>query len=279
MRPRSFLLSPALKLARETALSQYNVRSLNTTQEDFAADVLAQLTAAAELGQQVIATAARVDSGAEILADVADEMDDSVDDEREFLMGREPRWSDLTGGYAIEREFDRSLSARIADAQGRLVLLTGTAGSGKSTSAMRLALEYQGEGRRVYALNPMGSARFHRIRNSIRTSHAQVLLIDDADRFGSSTAALLKEIVDDNPELLVIAVMRSSRAEYLGVDAQLAGTPGLVEFTEPLLEDSDIDGLLDALTAAKRLGKLREKSRSDQRACSRRTMIGNCSLP
>lgn len=266
LRPRSFLLAPSLPLARETVLAQYNVRLLETTQEAFAADALAQLSAESEEGQRAIQRQAQVDSGGDVMFDVADQLDDSVDDEREFLLGREPRWADIVKGYAVEREFDRNLPDSVAEAGARLLLITGTAGSGKSTSAMRLALGYQALGKRVFVLNPVGAARVQRIRAAIRVSHAEVLLIDDADRFGSSTGGFLRDVVEDNDGLLVIAAARSGRVEQLEIDADLADAPWVLERAVPHLEDADIDGLLDALTAASRLGKLRQKSREEQRA-------------
>jgi hypothetical protein len=265
LRPRSFLLSPILPMAREAALTQYNVRWLGTMQEDFAADVLAHLSGPAEAGLTALAQAARSDSGAEILFELAAELDDSVDDEREFLLGREPRWSDITQGFAIEREFDRELPDLIDQSSARLILITGTAGSGKSASAMRLALSCHAQGKRVFVLNPVGAARLQRVRSAIRVSNAEILVIDDADRFGSSTAALLRDIVEDNDDLLVIAAIRSGRIEHLGIDAELQGVPWVLESTVPLLGDTDIEGLLNALTAANRLGKLREKPRNEQR--------------
>jgi Mrp family chromosome partitioning ATPase len=268
-RPRSFLLTPALKTARETALAQYNIKLVSTTQEEFAASVLAQQSAAAEQGLRAIVQQHTVDTGSEVLFEVVDLLPDSADDEREFLLGREPRWSDITEGFAIERQFDRDLPETIAAAGARLVFITGTAGSGKSTSAMRLALRYQAEGRRVHVLNPLAAARLQRIRNAVRVSHAEVLLIDDADRFGVSASSVLGELIDDNEDLLVLAVARSSRMEHLSMDAGLNGKPDVLECTVPNLEDFDIKGLLDALTAANRLGALREKPRAEQLATFR----------
>ena len=265
-RPRSFLLAPSLPLARATALKQYNLKLVRTTQEDFAADVLAQQTAAAEQGHHAISEQHAADTGSQVLFDLADQLNDSANDEREFLLGREPRWSDMTDGFAVEREFDRTLPDHVAEARARLVIVTGTAGSGKSASAMRLALGYQAAGKRVFVLNPQGSARIPRIRSAVRVSNAEVVVIDDADRFGPSMAALLRELVEDSEQLLVIAAIRSTRMEQLDVDAGLAGMAGLLECTAPLLDDSDIDALLDALTAANRLGALRDKPRDEQRA-------------
>jgi Mrp family chromosome partitioning ATPase len=268
-RPRSFLLTPSLARAKATALSQYNVKLVPTTQEEFAADVLAQQTAAAEQGQRAIAEQYVADAGSKVLFDLADQLNDSVNDEREFLLGREPRWSDITEGFAVEREFDRALPERVRAAGARLLLITGTAGSGKSTSAMRLALGYQAAGKRVYALNSQVSATISRIRNAVRVSNAEVLLIDDADRFGSSTATVLRELVDDNERAIVIAAIRSGRMEELDLDSGLAGVANVLDCTVPLLEDSDIDRLLDALDTANRLGALRSKPRDEQQAAFR----------
>ena len=264
LRPRSFLVSPQLPLARRAALAQYNIVWEAVTEERFAIDVLGTLESDAEAGRRSIHQQALTEAGGETLLAISDLLDDSTGDEREFLLGREPRWSDVTQGFAVTRGFDEQLGDDLQAAGSRLLVLSGTAGSGKSTSAIRLFTTLVAEGKRSYVLNPEAAARIHQIRAAVRVSGAQAVLIDDADRFGPSLAGLLRDLVSDNAELFVVAVLRSARFEQLELDDALMGIPGLLERTVPDLEDSDIDGLLDALTRAKRLGVLRGRTRQQQ---------------
>jgi hypothetical protein len=265
LRPRSFLVAPELPLARRAALGQYNVVWEQATAGSFAADVLSALAGDAEAGIRSLRQQVLTESGGDTLLPVHDVLEDSVGDEREFLLGREPRWSDVTQGYAVTRDFDDRLPSRVRDAQARLLVITGTAGSGKSTSAMRFLLSQVADGRRSYVLNDNATSRIQQIRAAVRVSDAETLLVDDADRFGQALAGLLHDLVTDNPGLLVVAALRSARFEHLRLSEALSATPRVVEETAPDLEDSDIELLLDALDRAQRLGNLRGKSRAEQR--------------
>lgn len=146
LRPGSYLVADALALARRVALTEYNVTWVEGTQESFCAEVLSQLTDQAREGQR-LRSRRRSDvtgEGAPVLMSLEDVSHDSADDAREFLRGREPRWSDFMGdGFAVVREIDRRLPTELAERACRIVLITGTAGTGKSSVAMRLALGYR----------------------------------------------------------------------------------------------------------------------------------------
>lgn len=269
LRPGSFIVVPHLPLARRVGLSQYNISWVEDTFESVTGD-LGGLAEDADTGLRALA-GRTVPRDEEILIDVAAVRNDSADDEREFLMGREPRWSDISQhGYAVVRAFDNDLVDTLGKAHMRIVLLTGTAGSGKSTSAMRLALGQLAEGQRAYVLNPDSHARFRAIRSAVHVSDADFLLIDNAERFGSSLASLLRELSDAKPDMLVVAALRSGPYERFGLSEALGKDDDVLELTVPNLEDSDIDALIAALDSANRLGALRGKSQEEQREAFRR---------
>jgi hypothetical protein len=280
LRPGSYLVSPTLPLAKRTALRHYNIDWVDLTGTQFVDQVLTALDSSAQTGLLELRRQRRLTSGddAEPILDVSAVANDSVNDEREFLLGREPRWSDISRGYAIEREFDRVLAAQINADRCRLVFVTGTAGAGKSTSAMRLALSYVAEGKRTFLLNPDALKPIPAIRTAVTVSAAEVLLIDDADRFGHATAGLLHDLISDNPSLLVIASMRSVRYGSLGLSEEFENSPGVLHTATPLLGDEDIDALLSALNSANRLGVLKGKSREIQhqvfaKVCGRQLLV------
>ena len=109
----------------------------------------------------------------------------------EYLLGEEPLWADLLTGRAIERSHDRVLSEtawRILDGQvtNTAVAVTGTAGTGKSTALMSLALSLTNKGVPVLWVDRDSEVTVRRIRNRAgQESGRLVLVIDDADLFGA----------------------------------------------------------------------------------------------
>src|SRR5205814_3910080 len=102
--------------------------------------------------------------------------DSTTDDLGLFLLGREPVWADLLEGYAVERSFDRNLIQEVANSHLKTVILTGTAATGKSTSAMRLALALDAQGRRAYTFDPIeGGSRIRTVVDLARSTVPDVL--------------------------------------------------------------------------------------------------------
>jgi hypothetical protein len=262
-RPGSYLVTPELQRARRVALAGYNIAWVEATGQEFAADILAPLTKEAELGQAAIDERLGADHQGRILLPILDIVDDAQGDEREFLLGREPRWSDLTQGFAFARDCDAELFQLVNDQRPRLVTITGTAGVGKSTTAMQLMLEFAARGRDVHILNPNTRAPLRAIRGAVRAAGVKTLFIDDVERFGDAARDLVDDLLHENEQLLVVICIRSARLEALG---ELAPRElESLEFTVPRLGASDVDGLLDALDRANRLGVLKGKTRVQQR--------------
>ena len=69
-------------------------------------------------------------------------------EETEFLLGSEPIWADLQSGRAIRRDSDDHLWSGITSVlqknTSNLIVVTGTAGSGKSTALMRVLPQAHG---------------------------------------------------------------------------------------------------------------------------------------
>lgn len=268
LRPRSYLVTPSLSRARAAILESYNVIWIEMTHDQFALEILHDLLPAVEDGFSIV-TRTRGTAGSHLIERVGGLRGQTHEDPRSFLLGREPDWSDVESGFAIEREYDVSLRDTAESQEGGILLVTGTAGSGKSSSLLRVALAMETDGRDVGVLNLDTDLGFARIRELVREANLDVLVIDDADEFNTMTGPLLRNISTDNPQMLLIAAMRSTRFEHLGVLGHLAGI-AVSELPVPHLEDSDIDLLIDALDRANRLGVLRGRPLNEQRAVFQR---------
>lgn len=158
-----------------------------------------------------------------------------------------------------------------------MLVLTGTAGSGKSTTALRLALQLNAAGRTV-AVVPTGyDGSIADVSRAIRQLNADAVLIDDADRFGRSLEILVERLIKARDKRTVIVCMRSTSMERLDALRELA-LPGKTEVTAPDLTDDDIDSLIDALERGKRLGRLKGMSAKERRnvftaLCGRQLLV------
>lgn len=262
LRPRSYLVTPALSVARRNVLERFNIRWIPMTQEEFAEQVLLTLKEPRERGLRTIDERRRRRITT-VLQSVGDLRNQRAEVPGDFLLGRQPAWSDIVDGIAVERSFEPDLKNEIVTKNFQVALLTGTAGSGKSATVMRLALNLHSDGKSVLWLDPHTDLPFGAIRKKISDAEADVIIIDDADAFGSSIGPLLAALAEDNPEQLIVAVMRTTRSEALDVISYLKGLRAL-EFSIPHLTDGDIGLLIHALERANRLGKLRGKSAAEQ---------------
>lgn len=263
LRPGSYLVAPGIGKARRVALAAYNVAWIDSSAEDFAATVLSQLESDASEGRKAIVQRVEAEAAAEAILNVGDIRSDSRDDEREFLNGREPRWSDITpDGYAFEREFDAELASAIREDAPRLITITGTAGAGKSTVSMRLALAMLAVGKRTYVFNQASFASLRDIRNAVHSTGVEVLLIDNADRFAETAMSLIQDLLDENPDMQIIACIRSARLEQIGT--LVPEGVAAIERAVPHLGETDVESLLDTLDRANRLGVLKGMTRKQQ---------------
>jgi len=266
MRPASYLVSPSLPDARIGLLKRFNINWIPATEEEIFTEVLADASAEAEMGHAELRRRYQPATPSSALHPLAElRLRPAADDLSIFLIGRTPTWADIQEGFAVERWFERGLLADIREANYDIVLLTGTAASGKSTTAMRLALALEAEGRLTYVLETSeGSWNVGSVLQAIRVVQPEVLLIDDADVFGNATPRLLREVSSLPGHPLVIAAIRSSRLQGLDLVEEIADM-SVLERTVPSLHDQDIDALIDVLTRANRLGQLAGKKAEQRR--------------
>jgi len=265
MRPGSYLITPSLARTRQQILSELHIEWLPMSAEDFAASFLTGIDAAISEGHksiQVLRDAQHRRSTPQLVSYLTTLPSAAT----EYLLGDEPTWDDLRAGRAIERECDpplfeiaHSLLAHQTD-PGPL-LITGTAGTGKSTSLMRLALRLSDEGIPVYWVDEESNIEIHSLNALVsRTEGPLAILIDDADLFGSVLSGWARELPFIRDKVLFGMALRASKVEGLLDKSVIGANINLYEVDVPLLADPDIEGLLAVLDANNRLGVLKGKS-------------------
>jgi len=240
--------------------------------EEFTVEVLSRLGEAAEDGRRTLAAVRAIEGRARGAHEIPLVSELAAGDPlaaTNYLLGEEPLWADLHTGRAIAREADERLRQTvqaILSARGPkvIVLVTGTAGSGKSTSLMRLALAETAAGRSVGWVDKDSDVPPREVRRSMeRRGHPEILIIDDADGYGPEVASLAREIASGPEEPLIILGTRSTRAERIVDPLRQMGVP-IQEEAMPHLTDADIGGLIDVLDRENRLGRLKGLPRRDQ---------------
>ena len=221
LRPRSYLVTPTLSRTRRSLLSAHNIVWLPMTAEEFTSEVLTKLQDDARAGIAALATV--ISSGRQAKATIPTVETLALDPLRatDYLIGQEPEWSDIQSGRSIARQVDGDISELITRSFSRqglrgIVVISGTAGSGKSSSLMRAVLRLVISGRKVGWIDRDFEISPRDILQCMRAdSSPEILAINDAARYGSELSPLVQEIakLDDRP--LVIVEVRSGNRERL----------------------------------------------------------------
>ena len=272
-RPRSYLVTPDLDLAKRERLEAFNVWWLQMNAEEFAEQVFEPLADASREGHDFLAATAS--AGRNRLQEVGELIAEPTA-RSEFLLGAQPLWSDLQSERAITRlcdqEFFEHVEERIKRSGPRgIFAITGTAGTGKTTSLMALALRLLSGGHQVAWVDDTTDVDARTIVRGMSEANApRIVGIDGAEeKLGSSFSYLARDLVQLPSNPLVLTSVRSGRADAVLNPYVLRGIQ-CEERAVPPLADSEIDDLIDALGREQRLGVLRGLSRTDQRRAFQR---------
>jgi len=262
LRPTSILVTKELSLPRRDILRDLRINWVQGTAEEFATEILPQLNIEATRGFSFIRQYAESRPSTPVPL-VSQILDDLPAMQTEYLLGDEPQWADLLNGKAIERAHDEELLETATQIlEGKLpataLALTGTAGTGKSTALMSLALKLSGSGVPVIWVDKESEAGPARMRQRVREfkDNKVVLAIDDADMYGRELLALLHDLVPHTENFLFAFAVRAGKLDQITTAIRGHGDFKVHEHVVPPLTDGDIDALIDVLDKNKRLGIL-----------------------
>jgi hypothetical protein len=266
LRPKCFLLSPTLGRARTEKLRAWNIVHVPATAEEFAKLVLEPMKAAADEGlRRLSAVAIASTDDARNVVDVATVVD-AKDTKTGFLVGEEPVWSDIRHGRAVERDEDANLFEKLGtfakqdEGTPKTVVVSGTAGAGKTTLLMKSALFLHSNASRCAWIGTDAQVSPRTLGREFRDDKYDVLLVDDAGRYGAHLSGILRELHKGASLRLIVLGVRSFHNHALQEAA-----PDYVHTVGPLT-DGDIDRLLAVLERERLLGVLRSKKPAERRA-------------
>lgn len=250
LRPKSFLVSPSLPVARRAMLQRYNVKWIAMDTEVFCSTYITPALKSVSVPRPSAILRAP------IFEDVAVARGTPIPDLADFLLGREPQWADVAQGFAIARTCEESIGPILSRGDIRALIVTGTAGTGKSTVLRRVALSLQAQGKRVLWLRADAPGTMTEIRGTaLAEDSAAVVFVDDVQRFRQRGVDLVRSIAEADSAPLVVVALHSTSYEELQVAKSLYGLR-FENVVVPNLDDDEIDDLIASLARANRLGEM-----------------------
>ena len=116
--------------------------------------------------------------------------------EKEFLLGARPDWADIYANLDAHRDCEDALLSlieeRLSDMAPSGILVSGSAGSGKSTVMMRVALQLANTGTQVLFADAFYSIAAHHIAPALAAfDEPLAVFVDDARTLLSTLSALM----------------------------------------------------------------------------------------
>lgn len=271
LRPRSYLVVPTLNRSKESLLARYNIAWLPMAADEFTDSIIGRMDdertsgngVLRQLGDPTSRTRERFDRVADLAA-AGDR------DSEEYLLGAEPNWSDVTEKRVAQRAcfdelWEMISSLRAAGTPRKFVVVTGTAGTGKSSAMMALAMRLEADGAAVAWMD--SSSYYSRVEFRKALANGPdigALFINDSDVYDVRLSSMVRDALEHNPRLLIVCEARSTKVDRVIHKQELSDIES-VEYTIPALVDDDIDAILDVLDREKRLGLLKGKDRDERR--------------
>lgn len=281
MRPKSYLVIPTLSKPRRDVLKQYNIVWLPMTGEEFTNTILSPIVSCQNIGLAYLSARS---SGIKPTLDqyqLPIILKTAFGATSDLFSGAEPTWGNIINNIAITRDYDRNLAdtcQRLLDTNAKTVaVISGTAGSGKSASAKRLALHLHNSGKKILWFDKYKDASPRDILEASREYEPHAIVIDDADLYGSEISAITRDLSLLPCHPLVILVMRGTKIDRC-ITPFITSSLSVCEFTVPHLTDGDIVDLLEALKRENRLGLLTslspdERIKRMKQKCGRQLLV------
>lgn len=282
LRPRSYLVIPRLTRPKQAVLEKYNIVWLPMSGEEFTEEFITPNKDVFVEGFKSLKHRTAHTSMRSAFSYVSDLIAKCKTPTSEYLLGNEPSWHDLVNGKVAERKCFEELDNKVNELRAsseikKFIILTGTAGTGKSSALMREAIKLSSEGLNVAWLDSDYKYTKSQFLTAIKSHKTDVICINDSDIYGSLLSNIIREALVLNPRLLILIEVRSNKVDRVISSVELKDiTP--VETVMPGMTDSDIDAILDVLEKENRLGVLKGKDRDDQvgvfkKHCNRQLLV------
>jgi tetratricopeptide (TPR) repeat protein len=278
-RAKSFLVSPHIGSLKAKSLATRNIIAVEATGEEFFQSLAVSLNLADLKVPRVRAAMYPhiFGEGHRVADTIARDFDQIVPGElprvrldlpSRFFMGAEASWDDIANKRDADREIGADLLALFDTPAETLqvVVLHGPAGSGKTTTMMRLAHDLAAAGNQVFYGRSSRRIDWDGILDMVeaRTDPKQriYVLLDGVAGHMGTIAAIERRFLESGALTLIVSDRTQNYASKCQRLSQFS--PNVISM--PDLTERDVSSVLDRLEQFGFLGVLKNKSRAEQTA-------------
>ncbi|WP_420035923.1 hypothetical protein ACN2WE_30105 [Streptomyces sp. cg28] len=251
----AFLISPTGTPAEEARLDAVGVRHIRMAPADFVRGHLGAGHQALIEGRRVLSDEYEGTREGVGVVRVKHLVENAPAGSREFLIGRDPTWGDIMNKkIAAPLSLVDAIEERAQPREGGrlpIILVKGTAGSGKTTALMQVAYRLHKKGANVAWVDRGASLTRRDIEQQAHQRQFESIFVDDVDIFTNRAATLLQNLNHEGRNL-VVAAIRVTRQSELD-----AGFPAEVVSSDQLLTDGDLEKIIKSLDKNALIGKLK----------------------
>ncbi|AGS71820.1 hypothetical protein [Streptomyces collinus] len=256
-----FLVAPEGTAVDRARLRQVGLQHIRNSPSDFVTRQLAPGSQSLVLGKRLLKqehAGALRDVGVQRVAQL---VQDAPAGHASFLVGRDPTWGDITNRRITGQLslIDVVAESTQPSAEGRMpvVLVKGSAGSGKTTVLMQVAYRLHKKGSHVGWVDRAANLTSVTVAAQTRQQNLDAVFVDDVNMFTRNASDLMHNLNEDGKRLVVASIRVTRQSEIP------AGFPAKVVDVDRQLTDSDLKKLVKALEKNALIGDLK-KYRSTQ---------------
>ena len=272
-RPNSFIVIPKISQVRKELLKEYNITWIPHTSSEFSENFLLPLETETQKGFMKIKqpTDESIIKTIPLVSNLIT-LDKNKASHTHYLLGAEPSWKDIYSNLSIERDKEKEWIKKMNDCMKKnseeitpVFIFTGTAGDGKTSVAMRAALQLANEGRTVGWIDRDSNISPYKITSLVEnTENLEMLFIDTPDSYGQEIPQIISNLALRKKLKFIALVMRSSKVDHLIKSPLFDNSIQPKEFSTYKLTDNEINKVLDLLEEQNLIGALKQKKRSEQ---------------
>ena len=273
LRPWSFIVIPELSRTRQALLEEFNITWIPQTHEEFSINFLLPLELESQKGFVQIKqiTTEAVIKSIPIVSNLIT-LDDTKASYTHYLLGAEPSWKDVYSNLAIERDKEKEWLKKMNDCLKKtkekstpVFVFTGTAGDGKTSIAMRVALHLSNQGQTVGWIDRNSNIPPHKIARLIEnTEDLESLFIDTPDMYGLEISQIISNLAKNKKLKFISLILRGTKVDRIIKAPLFDDSIQVEEFATYRLTDDEINKIIDLLEKQNLVGALKQKSRDEQ---------------
>ncbi len=267
LRPESYYVSPFLSKAKQQVLNDYNITWLKMNVEEFSTSILSELI---DESNRILEL--RFRGASDISSKISNIMVQTKINEKmpsynskQLLFGNYPRWQDAVEQNLFEREIEIEVRDHLKEkienpslfySDSEVIVISGTAGDGKTAAIMNLAYKVNNLGYKVAWISSEDDITHYSIKKYLTANEGvDFLIIDDGDIYNEKIFETIQELYFKRLCKMIIIIYRSGK--WIGLQEKAKEYRlNIKPFFTRRLNLREINDLIKLLSSRNVLGKL-----------------------